>query len=280
MEANTFSHELEVACALARRAGAAALAHYEGGQVEVQYKGDDKANPVTQADRDANKIIVEGLAAAFPDDAILAEESPAMDARHSKTRLWCVDPVDGTREFIEHNGQFVVMIGLAIDGVARLGVLYQPTEDALLWGAGREGFIEQRGSKRRLAVSQERATDRAVLMISRSHRSKTVDRIATQLGFAKRLPIGSVGLKVAKLATGEADVYMSASNQTHEWDACAPEAVLHAAGGHMTDIGGKALVYNKPSTQTPHGILATNGLLHGACVSALMPVVQERGWSA
>src|SRR5208283_4814651 len=98
---------------------------------------------VTAADREANAIIVAGLAETFPKDAILAEESAATYNRRSHARLWCIDPLDGTRELIAHNGQFAVMIGLAISGRARLGVVYQPTAHTLIWGCDNEIGAEQ-----------------------------------------------------------------------------------------------------------------------------------------
>ncbi|MEO1172302.1 MAG: inositol monophosphatase family protein, partial [Myxococcota bacterium] len=131
-----YTKELEVACDLARQAGDVIRRHYaDADGVEIDYKQGDKSNPVTNADMDANALIVAGLSAAFPDDAILAEESADPESRVSARRLWCVDPLDGTAEFIKRNGEFVVMIGLAIDGEARAGVVYQPTEDELFWGA-------------------------------------------------------------------------------------------------------------------------------------------------
>ncbi len=146
----SFTRELEVARELARRAGALILEHYGRG-FTVEYKSKD--DPVTQADKDANRIIVEGLQAAFPDDGILAEESGGTDDRRSRARLWCVDPLDGTREFIERNGQFVVMIGLAVLGEARAGVVYQPTEDTLWFGAGEQAFVEKDGVARAEAIT-------------------------------------------------------------------------------------------------------------------------------
>ena len=185
-----------------------------------------------------------------------SEESANTRDRLKKSRLWCIDPIDGTREFIERNGQFVVMIGLAVQGVAHLGVLYQPTEDALLWGVvGQGAWLEQRGVSRALKVAPTTDIQRARMMVSRAHHSQTVERIAAQLGITQKQPMGSVGLKVAKIAQGEAEVYISASSQTHEWDACGPEAVLKAAGGQMTDIGGAPIVYNKPETNTPAWIM-------------------------
>ncbi|MBI5509200.1 MAG: 3'(2'),5'-bisphosphate nucleotidase CysQ [Deltaproteobacteria bacterium] len=272
-----FAQELAVATRLARAAGAAILEVY-AGRVEVAYKGGGTSDPVTDADRRANAIIVEGLSREFPQDAILAEETVPEIARHQKPRLWCVDPLDGTREFIDKNGQFVVMIGLAIDGLAACGVVYQPTEDLLLAGGGGEAFAEVGGARRALCPTLTADPRQARMMVSRSHRSATVTKVAASLGISNEEPLGSVGLKVSRVATGSADLYLSVSNQTHEWDACAPDAILTAAGGTFSDCLGNPLRYNKKTTQTPYGILATNGPLHQSVVRALAPIARERGW--
>lgn len=269
-----FSHELSVAKRLAREAGARILALYDAG-LAVEYKGKD--DPVTQADREANQIIVDGLAEAFPDDAILAEESKNSASRHARTRLWCVDPLDGTQELVNRNGEFAVMIGLAIAGEARVGVVYQPTQDTLWAGFGRTATVE-RGGAAPVRLSPTRCIDprKATLVGSRSHTSSAVTEVLTALGIPRHDRLGSVGLKMARVAEGGADVYLSMSAKTHEWDACAPEAILRAAGGFVTDCFGDPLRYNKPSTNTPRGMLATNGLLHAAVIAAARPVAGER----
>jgi 3'(2'), 5'-bisphosphate nucleotidase len=269
--------ELEVAKALAVRAGEAVLRHYHPG-VAVEFKGKGESDPVTAADREANHLIVEGLARAFPADAVLAEESAPPPDRQRHSRLWCVDPVDGTREFIDHNGQFCVMIGLAIDGEARLGVVYQPTEGVLWWGADGRACRERAGEVTPLSPSRTTDPRRALLVVSRSHRSRTVSRVAAALGLESETPLGSVGLKVARVASGEADLYLSFSVDTREWDACAPEALLRAAGGRMTDLLGDPLRYNKDTADTPRGLLASNGALHVAAVAAARGAARERGW--
>lgn len=274
-----FEQELNIAKHLARQAGQIALMHY-GDTIAVEYKSPGEGDPVTQADKDANKLIVDGLLQAFPDDGILAEESPLSTERLVKKRVWCIDPIDGTREFIARNGEFAVMIGLAVDGVARLGVVYQPTRDVLYWGATGQAFREQQDGVRALAASALVDPSKAVLMVSRSHRSDTVARVAVDLRVQREEPLGSVGLKLARLAEGVADIYLSVSTSTHEWDICAPEAILRAAGGIVTDARGIPLRYNKEASNTPFGILATNGPLHAACVAAARPVLSERGWSA
>src|SRR5687767_6023938 len=106
-----WAREITIAKQLARTAGAKVLAHYNARDYGVDYKDDHQKDPVTQADVDANQIIVAGLREAFPDDAILAEESKDDQQRLDNPRLWCVDPLDGTREFVDRNGQFVVMVG-------------------------------------------------------------------------------------------------------------------------------------------------------------------------
>lgn len=271
--------ELQVAKELARTAGAVILKHYSS-EVAVEYKNASQSDPVTQADKDANELIVRGLRERFPEDGILAEESPNSEARLSRERLWCIDPLDGTREFIAKNGQFVVMIGLAIRGEARLGVVYQPTRDALYWGTGGQAIAEVDGQQKPIEPTREGDPGKAVMMVSRSHRSKTVTRVANALGVTREEPLGSVGLKVIRAAEGSADLYISVSNRTQEWDACAPEAILRAAGGQMTDCLGDPLRYNKVSTETPRGMLATNGALHAAAIQALRPVAEDLGWFA
>jgi len=273
------AQEIAVAKRLAREAGRVILDHYRRG-TRVEFKGRGTADPVTQADRDANHLIVEGLAQAFPSDAVLAEESTPSADRHAHRRLWCVDPLDGTREFIEHNGQFVVMIGLAVDGEAVMGVVYQPTEDVLWWGAEGQAFAERGERVISLSPSRRGEAREARIVVSRSHRSATVTKVAAALGIPHEDPLGSVGLKVARVAAAEADVYLSMSTSTREWDACAPEALLRAAGGRMTDVTGDPLRYNKEDISTPRGLLATNGALHAQVVEAVRPFARERGWLA
>ena len=275
MSNTSLQSELSLAKDLARQAGKLILSHYHEG-VEVETKEDQ--SPVTQADKDAKELVVAGIGTKFPGDAILAEESTDSSARFAARRLWCVDPLDGTKEFIDHNGMFVVMIGLAIDGEARLGVVYQPTEDLLLWGVGQQVGAEKNGQPVTCALSQCVTASQATMVVSRSHRSKTVTRVAERLGVSQEKPLGSVGLKVADIVLGHSELYVSTSNRMQEWDTCAPEAILRAAGGLMTDVAGNPMRYNKPDTSVPKGVLASNGLLHADTLEALAPETTLRGW--
>src|SRR6185503_1113851 len=125
------SHELSVAIGLARVAGAAILEHYDGPIRVEQKNSAADVEPVTQADRIANELIVTGLKREFPDDGILAEESVDTKRRLEKSRVWMVDPLDGTNGFIDGNGDFAVQIGLAENGMCALGVVYQPLTGVL-----------------------------------------------------------------------------------------------------------------------------------------------------
>tara|TARA_Y100001934_G_C12321143_1_gene760109 strand:- start:34 stop:861 length:828 start_codon:yes stop_codon:yes gene_type:complete len=269
--------ELDIACKLAREAGQVLLKYYQS-DFEVSYKDKAQSDPVTVADEEANELIVNAIKAAMPDDAILAEESADDTERHNKRRVWCIDPMDGTREFVQGNGQFSVMIGLAIDGEARLGVVFEPTTDTLISGIPGEAWIERDGERKKVSVTREDQPANATLMVSRSHPSKNVQRFAESLKIDKTMPMGSVGLKVLRVAEAVADVYLTTSNQTKEWDACAPEAIIRAAGGLMTDLFGEPLRYNKRDVAMTKGLLASNGPLHDASLRALEPILKDKGW--
>lgn len=263
--------ELEVAKGLAREAGRRILELYRG-DAQIQWKGVD--DPVTAADHAANEVIVSELARQFPEDGILAEETPDTAARLDKERVWMIDPMDGTKQFIERIGEFAVMIGLAVEGEARLGVVYQPTSDRLYYAApGIGAFIEEGWSTKRLHVTQEKDFGKMLIALSRSHHSPTVDRVRKRLGVGGSIRSGSVGLKFGLIAEGRAHLYIHPSGRTNQWDACGPEAILRAAGGVVTDTNGEPLRYNVPEIRNLRGILASNGTRHPELIAAFREVV-------
>ena len=253
--------ELEVAIRLAREAGRVIMEYYSAPP-DVEWKADTE--PVTIADRAANELIVTGLSKAFPEDGLLAEETPDTSARLSHDRLWVIDPMDGTKEFIKKNGEFSVMIGLALDGTASLGVVYQPTVDRLFYATPDAGaFLVRSGeTPERLAVSEVTETSEMCVAVSRSHRSEKIDAVREALGIAREVQSGSVGLKVGLICERTCDLYIHPSPQTKQWDTCAPEALLVGAGGRMTDLTGRPFVYNRQDLYNRNGILATNGKSH------------------
>ncbi|MEP7271798.1 MAG: 3'(2'),5'-bisphosphate nucleotidase CysQ [Acidobacteriota bacterium] len=266
--------ELEVARKVAREAGKRILEFYRGDQ-QISWKGVD--DPVTVADQTANDLIVSELRRSFPLDGILAEETPDDSARLSRNRVWMIDPIDGTKQFIEKVGEFSVMIGLAVDGEPQLGVVYQPTIDRLLFGApGIGAFVEEQWSTKRLRVPPEDDLSKMKIALSRSHHSPLVDRICDQLGVKGKIRSGSVGLKFGLIADGSAHLYVHLSPRTNQWDTCGPEAILRAAGGVITDLNGELLRYNKPEIRNLTGVIASNGTRHAEILEATARVIAEQ----
>jgi 3'(2'), 5'-bisphosphate nucleotidase len=267
----TLDEELGVAAELARRAGALVL-RYFGTGVEVEAKAGNE--PVTRADREASELIVAGLRARFPDDVLISEEAAddprRIDPRH---RVWFVDPLDGTRDFIRGRHGFSVMIGLVISGRPQLGVVYQPQGDRLYLAAPGRGsvLVDERG-ERRLHCSDLTDLGRIRLVASRSHRTPEIDRVKQLLGIEDEMNIGSVGLKLGLIALGERDLYVNPSSRSSAWDTCAPEALLVHAGGRITDLAGAPLRYDTAELRNLRGLVASNGRIHDEVVRRLGPL--------
>jgi 3'(2'), 5'-bisphosphate nucleotidase len=230
--------ELELAIALSRQAGALIQRLHSTGLAVERKLGNE---PVTQADRDANALLVAGIAAAFPDDGLLSEEAPDDGSRQVKRRVWMIDPLDGTKDFIRGEAGFATMVGL-IDGARPvLGVVYQPIGERLYFATrGGGAFVEEPGAApARLHVSDVRDLTRIRMVASKSHRDEVIDRVRAELGIRDELNVGSVGLKLGLIARGERDLYVNPSGHSKLWDACAPEAILVEAGGRLTDARGR-----------------------------------------
>ncbi len=266
--------ELEVARQLAREAGKILMQYYRDG-AQVQWKGYD--DPVTAADKAANEMLVLELSRAFPHDAILSEEAEDDSARLTNERVWMVDPMDGTKQFIERLDEFAVMIGLAVAGVPRLGVVFNPATEKMYYAADGQGaFLETGLTTKRLRVDPQTDTRRMTAAMSRSHHSPQVDRVRNALGIAGEARSGSVGLKVGLLAEAKAHVYIHIGTKTNQWDTCGPAAILTEAGGVITDNYGQPLDFNTPNVRNLHGIIASNGTAHESLVQAVRDVIEAR----
>jgi 3'(2'), 5'-bisphosphate nucleotidase len=245
-------HAMRVAVHAARAGGAAAMPWYGG--VRAEAKAD--ASPVTQADLVANEAILAVLASEAPADAVLSEESADRPTRLGAARVWIVDPLDGTREFLARNGEFSVMVGLSVHGRAVAGAVYAPALGLLMYAAeGRGAWIEEDGGPPRLLRCAPVASPPRMVG-SRSHAEPALQRVRHELGAGEPRVSGSVGLKCGLIARGECDLYVHPVPYLKEWDTCAPEVVLREAGGTVTDCRGRPLRYNKPETAQPRGILA------------------------
>jgi 3'(2'), 5'-bisphosphate nucleotidase len=279
MTSKTYDHELRTACELARAAGAAILDLYQG-PINVEQKNyEDDIEPVTQADRTANELIVNGLKRDFPNDGILAEESIDTRRRLEKSRVWMVDPLDGTNGFIDGNGDFAVQIGLTEESECVLGVVYQPLTGVLYRAVRGEGtWIERpQFAPERARVSNNADPSSMRLAASRSHRSPRMNKVVERFGFREEVQRGSVGIKIGLLVEQQCDLYIHLSSRTKQWDTCAPEVILKEAGGGITDLFGYPLNYNVPDVQNRNGLVASNGAAHEHIIATLAPLLRDFG---
>jgi 3'(2'), 5'-bisphosphate nucleotidase len=262
------SHEIDVARRLAQEAAALVRGLAER-PVSVKYK--DAGEPVTDADLAANALIVSRLAQEFPGDAILSEELPDDGSRLGRPRVWMVDPIDGTRDFIRGRPGYVVMIGLCLDGRPALGAVAHPRTDMVWSGVvGQGAWCDQPDGTRVPMRTSALAEPRGVrIVVSQSRRSPQIDAFRLALGVTDEMSVGSVGLKVALVCQGERDLYLYPGEQTKLWDTCGPEAILIAAGGRMSDMDGRPLDYGKADLNNRSGVVASNGPLHDHVIRAL-----------
>jgi 3'(2'), 5'-bisphosphate nucleotidase len=261
----SFDAELARAIELARLVGAEVL-RMQRGELEVEMKPGDE--PVTIADRRASELIIAGLAASFPDDPIISEEATPAPGALGAPRVWLVDPIDGTKDFIRGEDGYSVMIGLACNGRPALGVVYQPMIDRLFYGTPDGAYATYQGQTTALSVSTVTALADIRLVASKSHRGRDMDRVKAQLGIANEVNIGSVGVKMCIIAAGLRDLYVNPGAKTKAWDTCAPEAILVPAGGRLTDLFGAPINY---TTELAHrrGLVASNGCVHDDVIAKL-----------
>jgi 3'(2'), 5'-bisphosphate nucleotidase len=262
------ARELETARAVALEA-AALVASFTGRPLGVEHKSGGE--PVTQADLESSELIVRRLRHAFPGDAVLSEEIPDDGERLVNPRVWMIDPIDGTRDFVRGDTGYVVMLGLCIEGRPMVGAIVQPTTGQAWMGAvGFGAWKEQPGGRRvPLRVSTITKSSDIRLVSSKSHRSEYDERFRRALGVEDELALGSVGLKVALIAEGSRDLYVYPGSQTKIWDSCGPEAILTAAGGSVTDCGGNPLCYTNATLQNPAGLVASNGRVHDIAIQGV-----------
>jgi 3'(2'), 5'-bisphosphate nucleotidase len=274
------SATLEVARELARRAGEATLLHFCDPALAVQRKGDPTVGePVTEADRASEAIILEGLRRAFPGDGILSEEQTDTDSWARHPRAWVIDPLDGTVDFIAGRHGFAIMIGLLEGGRPVLGAVRDPVDRLDYWAAlGQGAWVQKDGepTPRRLVVSAIAVLPAIRLVASRAHRSPLLDEVKRVTGIADEQNLGSVGLKVGLIGRAERDLYLNLEGHSKLWDICAPEAILLEAGGEVSDLDGAPIAYRPDAIYLSRGIVASNRACHRAVIEALAPLLPVR----
>jgi 3'(2'), 5'-bisphosphate nucleotidase len=244
-------------------AGQIILRHY-AGEVETRRKEDQ--SPVTAADEDAERYILQRLRSAWPEIPVIAEEEAAAGRiEQIGARFFLVDPLDGTKEFISRNGEFTVNIAEVENGRPVRGVVYAPARDRLFLGevpGGAFEIVAQSGvfpgfdSARRIAA-RAAPGDGLVAVASRSHRDYNTDEYLKQYPVKDFLSAGS-SLKFCLVAAGEADIYPRLG-RTMEWDTAAGHAVLAAAGGTVTTIDGRPFTYGKAEEKFANPFFVARG---------------------
>ena len=246
---------LEELEAIVRSAGKAVMDVYAGAfAVERKLDG----SPVTEADRRAEEIILDGLERLTPGTPIVSEEKidlasdggePAGWRREDRV-FWLVDPLDGTKEFVSRNGEFTINVALVEEGIPAVGVVFAPALRRLFAAAARRGAIVDDPAGRRPVAARVAPAEGATVVSSRSHgNADALERFTSGRRIAAQVTAGS-SLKFCLVAAGQADIYPR-FGRTMEWDTAAGDAVLRAAGGRVTDLEGRELRYGKPGFENP-----------------------------
>ena len=254
---------LESALRAARRGGEAVMNLYDSN---LSYMTKQDRSPVTHADLESNKVIRNIL-----DETklhILSEEDADFGMRLGVRNLWIVDPLDGTSDFLDHTGEFTIMVALVQSGLPVLGVVYWPAASTT-YAAWRGGgaWRYSAGRWERVHVGASDSLRECTVVTSRHHLTGTEEGFINSLGFKNRRTVGS-SLKVAQICAAQADAYITFTGSMKEWDTAASHCIIHEAGGQMTDMLGNKLEYNRLDIFHRNGILATNGLVHGQILDA------------
>ncbi len=254
------------------RAGVAALAQQAAQRILAVYADafdvtrKDDASPLTEADLASHRCIVEGLTALTPDIPVLSEESSdAFKARrHEWSRLWLVDPVDGTREFVKRNGEFCICIALIEGDTAVFGLVQQPVSGLLWYGVpGQGAWRREHGVD--VPLHYRRGVGPLRVAASRSHRDACTQALIDRIGDVDTVPCGSA-LKFCRIAEGAIDLYPR-FGPTSEWDTAAGQAIVEGVGGKVVDPRGRPLRYNRRDT-----------LLNGDFMAMGDPALPWRTW--
>jgi 3'(2'), 5'-bisphosphate nucleotidase len=264
-----FGRELAVALEAADVAGKYLLDEYARFQVIANAP----AEITTEADRQSQEIILRRIRAAFPEDALCAEEQTASLAGKPATgsRLWIVDPIDGTRGFARKNGEFSVMVAFVHERQLALGVVAQPASGRLTH-AVRGGGCWRRDSGAaavRCCVSPCQTMAEAILVQSHSRDPQKKSAEVQALSPARVVESYSAGIKLALVARGEVDLYLNTYQAFHDWDIAAGHILVTEAGGAASGLKGQSIHYGLPGAWQRDGLLASNGLIHDEAVTRL-----------
>ena len=238
---------------------------------EVNTKDDN--SPVTTADLESNKILKSALVkTGIP---ILSEEDIDDKTRLDNEKIWIIDPLDGTQDFVNKTDEFSILVGLVENHAPVMGLVYLPIKKILyLAEKGMGAFCYDLQKWEKISVRKMKELENCLALVSRHHLSDTEKKMLDYLTIRNIGKIGSA-LKVMEISAGRADIYLSATrNKLSQWDTCGPNCIISEAGGKMTDISGHALIYNTETIKHENGLLVTNGFVHEKAVSKISELEQ------
>ena len=245
------------------KAGEKILEVYET-DFTTEKKDDD--SPITQADIESNKILKEVLGEIGI--AILSEEDIDDKKRLSEEKIWIIDPLDGTTDFVNKTGEFTVMVGLVENHKSVLGLIYWPIKKRMYLAEAGKGAFYHDEEWKKIEVTVMSELQNCHALVSRHHLSEKEKKLLDEMEISVVTNIGS-SLKVTEIASGDAEIYLTTTNKMKQWDTCASNCIISEAGGKMTDISGNELLYNTEIVNHENGILVTNGLIHQDALDAI-----------
>lgn len=262
-----FDKELLVALDAAGKASKFIRAEYESFAVVP----DAPASISTHVDKASQELILKLLHAAYPDDALCAEEAISGFENIPRTgkRTWVVDPIDGTRGFAKKVGQFSVMIGLLVGGVPVVGVVAEPAQNRVTYAQTGRGCYCAVGEDTLTRCKVSTRKPEAFVLTQSWAKTGQSSKPVELLKPAKVIETYSGGVKLAQVARGEADVYANTYETFYDWDICAGHVLVTEAGGTVTDLAGNPIVYQDADFSQRKGLLATNGPSHDEMVRRL-----------
>ncbi len=259
--------------------------YYHGNKqddLNVEIKDDKDKSPVTAADLAVNKYILQELESQLGDEdfGYISEETyQKQDGKNNSEWVWIIDPLDGTRDFINKTGEYAIHIALVRNKRPELALVAIPEAEKLYYAIKGGGtFVETRnGDRKSVRVSERDNPQDLTLVVSRSHRNETLNNLLKKLPCQNQKSVGSVGGKIVTILEQQADVYISLSGKSapKDWDIAAPELILTEAGGKYTHFDGTPLEYNTGDINQWGGLFASNGKCHEMLCQEAQRILEE-----
>ncbi|MFH1589921.1 MAG: inositol monophosphatase family protein [archaeon] len=251
--------ELDIAKEVALKAGDLIMFYYKRDDLKIEDKGGYKENYLTEADKAVEKLIFKELTNEFPNYGFIGEETynhKVID----KEFIWIVDPIDGTKGFVNQTDQFGVQIGLIKNNEPILGVIYLPVFKKLYWAVKDQGSYL---NNKKIQVSKTNNLKKMNMWISpRASYDKELNSYIEKIPAKKKFSVDSVATKATAIAEGTNDLTVFKPHASGEWDLCAPSIIIEEAGGKVTDFDNKPLKYNTGKKSPYNGILLSNNQIH------------------